>query len=710
MIAPDRIDLLWVLVAAAMVFVMQAGFCCLESGFVRAKNGINVAVKNLMDFCIAGFLFWAVGFGLMFGGSYLGLIGTDRFFFGTNVGAAPAVFFLFQMMFCGTSVTIVSGAVAERMSYNSYILVAIVLSTMVYPVFGHWAWGGADLGNSTGWLARLGFIDFAGSTVVHSVGGWMSLAAVLVLGPRLGRFDPKPTTIYGSNLPLATLGVMLLWFAWIGFNGGSTLRFNAAVAPVILHTMIAGCTGALAGHIASKLLHGRARVESLLNGVVAGLVAITANCHVVQPVAAAIIGAVGGVIAVLGTQLLERLKIDDVVGAIPAHLFAGIWGTLAVALLGEPSLWGTGLGRGAQLLVQATGILAAGAISFGVGYAVLWTINRISPLRVSPEAEAAGLNVSEHGARSAIVDLAAAMEQHRAQGRPLDAVEIEPQSDVEPIARQYNRVVARFKDEAQRLEQAIAVLAKTKAEAEGANKAKSDFLANMSHELRTPLNAVIGFSEVLHGELFGPLGHPKYREYTADIRASGKHLLSLVNDLLDLSRIEAGRYDLHSEPIDLVRLLPGLVRMQQETAMAAGVDLELVVAPDLPRLDADERAVRQMVLNLLHNALKFTPSGGQVTLSAAVEPDGRMTLSVRDSGIGMAKKDIPRALEPFTQLHDHMSKSKGGAGLGLPLVKALVRMHGGTIAIDSEIGVGTRVTLRFHESRTMWPQMARSAA
>lgn len=700
---PDRIDTIWILVATCMIFIMQAGFCCLESGFVRAKNSINVALKNLADFCIAGLLFWAFGFALAFGAGN-GWIGASQWLFDGRGSLAVGAFFLFQLMFCGTSATIVSGAVAERVSFASYIAITIVISGLIYPVYAHWAWNTGQFGGEAGWLAQLGFIDFAGSSVVHSIGGWVSLAAVLIIGPRTGRFLPGQPSMRGHDLVMSTLGVMLLWFGWFGFNGGSTLALNDSVPSILINTTLGGCAGGVANLILSQLLYNKIRVEDFLNGTLAGLVAITANCHNTSGLGAVIIGAVGGAVALLGAELMERWRLDDAVGAVPVHLFAGIWGTLAVAIFGDPAGWpltaeGQAHDRITQFGIQLLGCIAAGIYGFGMAYILLRLINMAVPLRVAGDAEAIGLNQAEHGAGSAMLDLVGDMERQRREGRFDQPVRVVVGSEVEPIALQYNRVIARVNRDADALRRAIEDLKRAKQAAEEASNAKSAFLANMSHELRTPLNAVIGFSEILTNELFGQLGDPRYKDYASDILASGRHLLSLVNDLLDHTRIEAGRVQLSEAELDVQEQAEAALRLMRERAATANVAL-LASFPDvLPYLMADERAFRQMLLNLLGNAVKFTPAGGSVTLAARLEGDGRLAISVSDTGIGMKREDVPRALEPFVQLHHHMNKAYGGTGLGLPLVQALMRLHGGSITIDSSEGHGTTVTIRFPRTR-----------
>ena len=691
------LDIAWIAICTVLVVIMQAGFSALESGFIRAKNSINVAAKNLADFCLSALLFWGFGFALMFGASAAGWVGTGGWLFGEGAGPYQYVFFFFQLAFCGTATTIVSGAVAERMRFQGYLAAAAVTAAVIYPIAGHWAWATDADGEPSGWLGRLGFIDFAGSTVVHSVGGWVALAALLLVGPRFGRFTRSREIITGHNIPLSILGVLFLWVGWFGFNGGSTLALNESVPLVLVNTALGGAAGGLATIAYAWIVLGRPDIRLMTNGPIAGLVGVTAGCNIISPAEAVVIGAVGGVISVLAAALLERLRIDDAVGAVPAHLAAGIWGTLAVALFGDASAFG-GADRLTQIGVQALGVTAIGVYAFGASFALLAIASRLIPLRVTPRQELAGLNIAEHGASTAINDLLDTMEQQRRRGDFSRPVQVEPHTEAGRIARQYNQVLRRFNAETQKREQANKELGRAKESAETANQAKSQFLAKMSHELRTPLNAVIGFAELLTERDI--IQDEKQREeYAKDIRASGRHLLALVNDILDLSKIEAHAFELEEEPIDVAELVSSACRVMLPASDGKGLKLSCSASSDLPILIADRRAMRQVLLNLLSNAVKFTPARGSVTATASIEPDGRMALSVADTGIGIEPQDIPRAMEPFTQIADKLSTHPGGTGLGLPLARSLVALHRGTMVIQSEPGQGTVATIRLPTDR-----------
>ena len=450
--APTPLDLAWVLICSALVMLMQGGFCFLESGLARSKSSINVAIKNLFDFCVAGLAFWLVGFGLMFGASTWGIVGDPRPLLTADVDAWTLAFFIFQFVFCGTATTIVSGAVAERMRFPAYLCISLIVSALFYPIFGHWAWGGTAGQGGQGWLAKLGFIDFAGSTVVHSVGGWISLAAVLVLGPRVGRFGKDSSPMYGHNLPMATLGVMLLWFGWFGFNGGSTLAVTNKLPLILLNTNLGAVSGGMAALSVSWIVLRRPDVNHLITGVVAGLVGVTAGCHILDPWAAAIVGAVAALLCFGACLLLERLQIDDVVNAWPTHAIAGIWGTLALALFASTESFGTGLGRWEQLGVQALGVTSCFLWAFGVGYVALRMLDYFVPLRVSLEDEVIGLNIAEHGARTEMLDLWGEMHAHRVSGDLTHRVRVEPHTEVGQIAQEYNRVLQQVDVEIQRHE------------------------------------------------------------------------------------------------------------------------------------------------------------------------------------------------------------------------------------------------------------------
>jgi ammonium transporter len=437
----DSVDLAWLLTAAALVLFMQAGFTALESGLVRSKNSIHVAIKNFANFLVSASLFWLFGFGLMFGQSAGGWIGSTSFAFDSK-RAFLVAFFVFQLGFLGTATTLISGAVAERMRFGSYVALAFYVAAITYPIFGHWAWGnGTIVGGENGWLKELGFMDFAGSTVVHSVGGWAALAAIIVLGPRIGRFGPGAVPIRGHDLPLTTVGVFILWVGWYGFNGGSTLALTSDVPGIILNTTIAAAFGGVVGLALTWWLDRRPDVAMIMNSALAGLVGITASANIMDPWQATIIGAAAALVMRGAVYALERAKLDDAVGAVPVHLAAGIWGTLAVALLGDVNAFPTTSSRLEQAGIQLAGIGTCCAWAFGLTFVVLSLINRIVPIRVDPAGELAGLNIAEHGASTEIADLLVEMDEHRRSGDFARPVRVEPHTEVGQIAAEYNRVL-----------------------------------------------------------------------------------------------------------------------------------------------------------------------------------------------------------------------------------------------------------------------------
>ncbi len=438
------VDIAWLLVTAALVFFMQAGFTALESGLVRSKNSINVAIKNFANFLLAAALFWLFGFALMFGTSADGIVGDAEFLFESD-SAFLTAFFVFQLGFIASATTLMSGAVAERMRFSGYIVLAAFVAAVIYPVFGHWAWGSASILGETGsdgWLKEVGFIDFAGSSVVHSVGGWVALAAIIILGPRIGRFGPGAVSIHGHDLPVTTIGVFVLWLGWYGFNGGSTLGMTPEVPEVILNTTLAGVFGGLVGLALTWLIDPRPDVVAIMNSSLAGLVAITASANITSPWQAALIGGAAAGVMRLATVLLERLRVDDAVGAVPVHLAAGVWGTFAVALFGDVEQFPSATSRVGQMGIQLLGIGVCFAWAFGFGFLVLWLINRRFPFRLDPAGELAGLNIAEHGASTEIADLLSDMDEQRRSGDYGRPIRVEPNTEVGQIAAEYNRVLA----------------------------------------------------------------------------------------------------------------------------------------------------------------------------------------------------------------------------------------------------------------------------
>lgn len=395
-------DLLWVMIAGFLVFFMQAGFALVETGFTRAKNVANIMMKNLMDFGLGTIVFWAAGFAIMYGHDVWGIFGFSNFFLSEAVRSNGTLDtwmyadWFFQAMFAATAATIVSGTMAERTKFSGYLIYTVFITAIIYPVVGHWVWGG-------GWLSDIGFYDFAGSTVVHGVGAWAGLIGTYILGPRIGRFvNGKVKSIPGHSVALGTLGVFILWLGWFGFNPGSTLGADVSFARIAVTTNLAAAGGAVAAMFIAWYHVGKADLGYTLNGALAGLVAITAGCAVVSPTSSLIIGFIGGTVMFYGTRLLETIRIDDPVGAIPVHGFAGIWGTLAVALFAQAPYTTsfTGLFFGGsvyQLFIQTIGIMAVFVWTGGAAFGVFKLINITQGLRVSEMEELNGLDQNEHG-------------------------------------------------------------------------------------------------------------------------------------------------------------------------------------------------------------------------------------------------------------------------------------------------------------------------
>ncbi len=424
------IDTVWVLVTAMLVFWMNAGFALVESGLCRAKNCVNILSKNFVVFAISTISFWVIGWGLMFGDG-TGLLGTHGLFFLGGPDNSPALGkdymsanpfstteyagvysainwtpvplwakFFFQLVFAGTAATIVSGAVAERIKFGSFVVFSFILVALMYPITGHWIWGSGFLGSNN-------FRDFAGSTVVHSVGGWAALAGVLLLGARKGKYskDGKVRPIPGHNMTSAALGVLVLWLGWFGFNPGSTMAAGngVAIAHILVNTNIAAATGALGAMITSWMMLKKPDLSMILNGCLAGLVAITAPCAFVSIPSGAVIGFIAGILVVVSVLFFDRIQVDDPVGALSVHLVNGVWGTLALGLFYNDQIatdiaaLATGLSRGAQFIVQLKGVFWAGLFTF-VGSLIVWAIIKaVLGIRVSDEEEVQGLDIGEHG-------------------------------------------------------------------------------------------------------------------------------------------------------------------------------------------------------------------------------------------------------------------------------------------------------------------------
>ena len=396
------LNIVWTMVAAILVFFMQAGFAAVEAGFTRAKNAGNIIMKNLMDFVLGSIFFFLIGFAVMFGDDFMGILGTSGFFNTTSLaddagmfaGLLIGVFMIFQTVFCATAATIVSGAMAERTKFMTYLIYSAVISICIYPVTGHWIWGG-------GWLAGLGFHDFAGSTAVHMVGGVCALVGAWLLGPRIGKFnkDGSANAFPGHNIIIGALGVFILWFCWFGFNAGSTVAATTSIGDIAMTTNLSAVSATLVTMAVTWIRYGKPDISMTLNGSLAGLVAITAGCDVVSYPSAMLIGVIAGVLVVVVVEFLDKvLKVDDPVGAVAVHGACGAVGTILVGVFAKSSvLEGYGMTRLELIGVQALGVASVMAYVATAAFILFFVLKKTIGLRVSEQEEIDGLDVHEHG-------------------------------------------------------------------------------------------------------------------------------------------------------------------------------------------------------------------------------------------------------------------------------------------------------------------------
>ena len=628
------LDQMWVLICALFVFFMQAGFICYEVGFIRPKNVVSVAIENIITFVIATLSFFAVGYAIMFGPSFHGFFGSD-FWLGSHLqGSASYVIIFFELMFAGTAVTIFSGSMSERTKTKALIISAIIVGALIYPVYGHWVWGNLYV-NQSAWLHQLGFIDFAGATVVHGTAGWIALAGVLVVGPRKGRWDinGRIKNLGRSNIPFAALGTFILWFSWFGFNGGSLMRFDESIGQILMNTNISASAGVLGavGTVFFILKH-RSYMEAIFSGALGGLVAITASSNILEPIQAFFIGLITGVVVILGSALLEKLRIDDAVGAVSIHAFGSISGILLLALfaneevLSLPNRWW-------QLGIQIFGVFINFIWAFGIGYVMFKIIDRFMGLRVTSDEEEQGLNIVEY---SDLYSWQQAIKE-RTYTEITDELYQRIQQQNQELKIKSQRIMATQEKERDKI----------------------------ARDLHDGVGQLLAASKIDMGQLKKNLKDDGQLE-------QAERIMGLLDNTVD--EIRTVIYNLKPIKLEEEGLLKSIQKLAAQIEKISYLSFSFQINSPIPQLGEIEMLnVYRIVQESLSNILKHAKAD-KVIIKFDKSKNGAYSISIEDNGTGFDKENIYE-------------------GMGMTTMLERTKLLGGNLIIRSQPGAGTKIVL-----------------
>jgi len=675
-------EIIWITFSSCLVLIMQGGFLALESGLTRSKNNINVAIKNLMDLALSFACFWVFGYALAFKTPLLNF-NFDKFndgFLFSSSNSFQISYFVFQALFCTTCSTIISGAVAERLKFKAYPVIVIVTSLFVYPVIANSVWSGMNVDGHVGWLYAKGFYDFAGATVVHSTGGWIALGIIFILGPRLGRFSNSNTinNIPGSNLPLSALGCVALWFGWLGFNSGSLFNNYDAVGKVISNTLISGSFATITGYFITFFAKKNSpQFETFVFSSLSGLVGITASCAIVSPLAASFIGIVSAILCYFTQQIMCKYKLDDVTGAVPVHLVAGIWGTLAVALFGNLDLIDNGLSRLEQFQVQLIGIVATGLWALPISLALTFSLKKINLLRVTRKEEIRGLNLSEHSEKSEFNELLEYMTDPELNIRKKENTLIaDPYSEMGVIAMAFNRVLENLHTKEEELEKMNEVLLKR-------NKELKTYDHTVAHDLKNPIGVIRSYSDIL---LETEQDEDK-KIYLNKIKNACNTSLEIIDGLLDLVQSDKKP---RVEVLALKSIIDDSVKGLEDFIRSRSALIKTDFEVDYIR--SNKVALRQICINLISNAIKYGPRDKQPIIRISTKKiKDTIKIEFEDNGIGIRPENYENIFKKLSR--EDNNGDIEGHGIGLSTVKNLVEKYQGSIEVSSIEKIGSIFTI-----------------